>query len=320
MNQYDFTDPEILKKQEALAYYFQKKKFSPATIKTYCNYIGYFLEWLPKSSKETTYNDVLQFVNHCREEGRKTRNINMILTAIRHYYTMLGGDNPAAGLYIKGETKSIPNDLLSEEELQQLYEKYPTYNERTQRNKVITGLYIYQGIATDELRKLEPGHIQLSEGKIYIPGTKQTHNKGGRKSRVLKLKANQILELQEYLLVTRPKILADLKTGKRQNESTRKPNKINWSVIEQQLFISLNGSDNIKSSIKFLMDDLRAHNPTVKDAIQIRKSVIVNWLKGKDIREVQYMAGHSSISSTERYRAANLEELEEALKIHHPLA
>lgn len=245
----------------------------------------------------------------------------MVLTAIRHYFTMLQHpNNPASGLYIKGETKTIPNNLLSEEELQQLYENYQVYNERTQRNKVITGLYIYQGIATDELRKLEPGHIKLQEGKIYIPGTKQTHNKGDRKSRILKLKANQILELQEYLLVTREKILEDLKTGKRENESTRKPKQINWSVIEQQLFISLNGSEVIKSSVRFLMDDLRKINPQIKDAMQIRKSVIVNWLKNHDIREVQYMAGHSSISSTERYRAANLEELEEALKIHHPLA
>lgn len=321
MRKYEFTDPEIQQEQSKLRLFFQKKKFAPDTIKVYCNYTGYFLEWQQKEAIETTYQDLLQFVNYCKKEGKRTRNINLILTAVRHYFDMLQlTPNPAAGLYLRGEKQAIPHDLLSAEELEELYEKHEVFNERTQRNKVITGLYVYQGIATDELKKLEPNHINLKEGKIQIPGTKQTHNKGGRKSRILKLKANQILELQEYLLVTRPKILADLKTGKRQNESTRKPNKINWPLIEQQLFISLNGSDNIKSSIKFLMDDLRAHNPTVKDATQIRKSVIVNWLKEKDIRQVQYMAGHSSISSTERYRAANLEELEEALKMHHPLA
>ena len=137
---------------------------------------------------------------------------------------------------------------------------------------------------------------------------------------MLKLKANQILELQEYLLITRLKILDDLKSGKRQKESTRKPDQINWSVIEQQLFISLNGSEHIKNSVIRLMEDLRRINKRVQNGVQIRQSVIVNWLKEKDIRQVQYMAGHSSISSTERYRAANLEELEEALKMHHPLA
>lgn len=104
----------------------------------------------------------------------------------------------------------------------------------------------------------------------------------------------------------------------------RKPGQINRNKINQQLFISLNGSENLKNSVKHLMDDLRKisrslSGPEVKDAQQIRRSVIVNWPKEKDIRQVQYMADHSSVSSTERYRAANLEELEEALKIHHPL-
>ena len=90
-------------------------------------------------------------------------------------------------------------------------------------------------------------------------------------------------------------------------------------MIDQQLFISLNGSEHLKQSIKHLMEDLRKIDEQVKDALQLRKSVIVNWLKEKDIRYVQYMAGHRSISSTERYRAANLEELEAALKAHHPL-
>jgi integrase/recombinase XerD len=302
MEKYSFTDPEILHQLHEFTSFFQKKRYAPNTIKVYCNYAGYFLEWLTIHETEptsTTYNHLLQFMNHCRKEGRKPRNINLILTAIRHYFDMLQlNSNPASGLYIRGETKGIPSDLLSEEQLHQLYEQYQVYNERTQRNKVIAGLYVYQGVTTDELKNLTPKGINLKSGKIHIPATKQTYNKGGRKSRTLKLKANQILELQEYLLVIRPKI----NKGK-----------------SHQLFVSLTGSENIKNSIKHLMEDLRKVNPEVKNGQQLRKSVIVNWLKVKDIRQVQYLAGHSSISSTERYRAANLEELEEALKLYHPL-
>jgi integrase/recombinase XerD len=302
MRKYSFTDPEILLQLHKLTSFFQQKKFAPNTIKVYCNYVGYFLEWLKIHEikpKSTTYNHLLQFINHCRGEGRKTRNINLVLTAVRHYFDMLQlNPNPASGLYIRGETKGIPNDLLTPEELEELYKKHEVFNERTQRNKVITGLYVYQGITTDELKKLTPKSIDLKAGKIHIPATKQTYNKGGRKSRTLKLKASQILELQEYLLVTRPKINT-------------------WK--SHQLFVSLTGSENLKNSIKHLMEDLRKIDPQVNNGRQLRKSVIVNWLKEKDIRQVQYLAGHSSISSTERYRAANLEELEEALKVHHPL-
>lgn len=326
MKQYHFESPEILKEQDKLRLFFHQKKFAPDTIKVYCNYTGYFLErqaslGLEKEVKEIQYQDLLQFVNYCKSEGRNPRNINLILTAVRHYFDMLQvTPNPASGLYLRGEKQAIPHDLLDSNELHQLYEKYPVYNERTQRNKVIAGLYVYQGITTDELKKLEHNHINLKEGKLHIPGTKQTHNKGGRKSRILKLKANQILELQEYLQITRPKIVEDIRTGERLKHSTRKPKVIKEASLQQQLFISLNGSEYIKNSIVRLMEDLRKINERVQNGVQIRKSVIVNWLKEKDIRQVQYMAGHSSISSTERYKAANLEELEEALKIHHPLS
>jgi integrase/recombinase XerD len=322
-SEYNYADPNILEQQQQLTFYLQQKGFAPDSRKMYSNYLGYFLSWLTKQDitpETTNYNDLLTFINHCRKEGRSIKNTNLVLTSLRHYYGMLQVENnPVSNLYLKGEVQRIPHDLLEKEKLDYLYEKYQTYNERTQRNKVILGLYIYQAISTDELKKLEPNHIKLKEGKIYIPGTKQTISKGGRQARWLKLEAKQILALQEYLLVTRPKIIHDIKSGERKKQSTRKPDTINESALEYQLFISLNGSDNIKVSVGFLMEDLRKVNPMVKDATQIRKSVITHWLKEKDIRTVQYMAGHSSISTTERYRAANVEELEEALKIHHPL-
>ncbi len=320
--EYNFTDPNILEQQQKLTFYLQQKGFAPDSRKMYSNYLGYFLNWLLShhlTAEAITYNDLLPFINHCRKEGRSIKNTNLVLTSLRHYYSMLQIHNPAANVYIRGEVQRIPHDLLEKEMLDYLYEKYQVYSERTQRNKVILGLYIYQAITTDELKKLETTHIKLKEGKIYIPGTKQTISKGGRQARWLKLEAKQILDLQEYLLVTRPKIIHDIKSGERLKQSTRKPNKISESALTHQLFISLNGSDEIKVSVRFLMKDLRKINPTVKDAMQIRKSVITEWLKEKDIRTVQYMAGHSSISTTERYRAANVEELEEALKLYHPL-
>jgi integrase/recombinase XerD len=321
-SEYNYTDPTILEQQQRLIFFLQQKGFAPDSQKMYSNYTGYFLSWSTTqgAAEATTYNDLLRFINYCRKEGRSIKNTNLVLTSLRHYYSMLQVENnPAANLYLKGEVQRIPHDLLEKEMLDYLYEKYQVYNERTQRNKVILGLYIYQAISTDELKKLEPDHIKLKEGKIYIPGTKQTIGKGGRQARWLKLEAKQILDLQEYLLVTRPRIVHDITSGERKKQSTRKPNKINETALEHQLFISLNGSEEIKTSVRFLMEDLRKINPTVKDAMQIRKSVITQWLKEKDIRTVQYMAGHSSISTTERYRAANVEELEEALKIHHPL-
>ena len=60
-------------------------------------------------------------------------------------------------------------------------------------------------------------------------------------------------------------------------------------------------------------------NYTIKNAQQIRASVISNWLKDYNIREVQYMAGHQYISSTERYLQDDLEGLQEMIEKLHPV-
>ena len=69
------------------------------------------------------------------------------------------------------------------------------------------------------------------------------------------------------------------------------------------------------------MDSLREKYPehSKLTATKIRESVIVFWLKSKDIRTVQYMAGHKYVSSTERYQELDLEHLKEQIEQFHPL-
>jgi integrase/recombinase XerD len=309
---YNYNE-QISNELEKFKNYLYTKRLGENTIRQNKNYAGLFLEWLDKENikvKESNYNDLLNFIDHCRKKKMKTRMVNRTLLALRHYYHYLDiGKNPAAGITLRGTMRTVPHDLLTKEELEELYEKYQVIDERSQRNKVILGLFIYQAITTDELHKLEPNHIKVREGKIYVPGSPRSN------SRILKLEAEQILELHEYLKAVRPKILAELK----EERPGRKPDKVKEVKDLHQLFVSMNGSENIKNSLVFLMSALRKINPKVNHAKQIRYSVITEWLKEKDIRTVQYMAGHKYVSSTERYRSYNLQDLEESLTQHHPL-
>ena len=60
-------------------------------------------------------------------------------------------------------------------------------------------------------------------------------------------------------------------------------------------------------------------DPEVTSSRQIRSSVIMGWLKQYNIRQVQYMAGHKSIRSTESYRLQDLTDLTRQLELFHPL-
>ena len=211
--------------------------------------------------------------------------VNRVIASVRAYYMFLqtekpGIINPALNLYLKGERQKVVSGTIDFTDLENLYQSFKTDTLRNKRNKIILGLFIYQAIHTEELGRLEPNHLKLKEGKIYIPGSRK------RNSRTLELKPFQILELHEYLTIIRPRILEEISLAK----PCRKPDKINKPRIENQLFISINGSENIKNSLLHLFRDVKKINPNITNAKQIRQSTITWWLKHYNLRQVQYMA------------------------------
>jgi integrase/recombinase XerD len=303
--------------------YLIELDLKPVTVYQHRKYVSYFLAWLSEGERdersglnlnEVSYTEILDYADHQRQAGNPVNLVNRMLLAVRYYFTYLQKEdkithNPAAGISLKGAIRTVPKDLLEKVELEALYESYVVKDERSQRNKVMLSLLIYQGISNAELHKLEAGHVKLKEGKIYVPASGQSN------SRMLKLEAFQVMELYEYIHVTRSKILAE----RSKERSGRKPEAMKAARQIHQLFISMNGCENIKNSLYHLNQALRKLNPKYKNAAQIRQSVITEWLKEKDLRTVQYMAGHRYVSSTERYQTTNLEDLKEALNKHHPL-
>jgi integrase/recombinase XerD len=293
--------------------YLVQLKLHSNTIAQYERNTEKYLQWLQTenmTATEARYQDVMAFIQHLEKQTINYK--NRMLISLRHYYNYLQKkeghhSNPATGMKIQGMSKKIPHELMDTEELQQLYDNYQTTDDRTKRNKVILGLLIYQAITTDELKQLETSHLKLRDGKIYIPGS------DNRNSRTLLLQPHQIIELHEYITTIRRKILQGNIVG----NYGRKPGKKISNT--EQLFISMNGSLQIKNSLFHLTKALKKINPKLRNANHIRMSTIANWLKTNDIRKVQYMAGHKYVSSTERYQAVNLEDLLQLIQQHHPL-
>lgn len=285
--------------------YLTEKEFSENTIRIYESDIKEFLGWTTKNHyliENICYVDLMNYIKHSQKQGRSKVNVQHQLLAMRHYfnYQVKTGkikSNPAQGVYIRGIARRLPHDLTTYSELIKVYENYPVNDIRSQRNKVILGLFIFQALTIEELETLEPEHINLREGKIKIIGTERTNE------RVLKLEASQVFELQEYLNKTRNRILY----GPLVNE----PEKI------KQLIIGMEGATRLPAEVGQMMRKLK--HPTIKQASQIRASVIAEWTKLHDVRIVQYMSGHKYVSTTERYQATHLEDLQEQLRLHHPL-
>jgi len=298
--------------------YLKGEKLKASTVEQHVRNTGYFLSWLEKEGStltQATHGEILDFIDHLRVENRSIGHINRILLSLRYYFGYLNREklmsgNPASGLRVKGALRTVPHGLLEKKELDELYESYAVKDVRSQRNKVMLGLLVYQGLTREELETLKPEHIKLREGKISIP---ETNKNSGR---MLDLKPFQIMELHEYIHVARPEILAGQRSTERPG---RKPRVFRAIEDIGQLFTSMNGSESLQNSLLHLNYALRKISPKYRNAVQIRQSVITEWLKEKGLRQVQYMAGHRYVSSTERYLTTNLEDLREALNKHHPL-
>jgi len=300
--------------------YLKTQGYSKATVTDYGRKNEIFLSWMGQeklSLHQVQYTNLLDLVRHCKIQGHSRRSTNTILRVVRLYYKyrMEAGEpleNPAIGLHVKGRGQRLPHDLLEWEDppngvtgLERLYREYEVTDTKIQRNKTILGLLIFQALTVEELEKLEPGHIKLREGRIEVPGGPRSNR------RILPLEASQILELQEYQEQTRKKLLKEKKRYTRWDQP----------VKETQLFFGPAGDKKLGNTVKKLMDSLRERYPehSKLTATKIRESVIVHWLKSKDVRTVQYLAGHKYVSSTERYQELDLEHLKEQIEQFHPL-
>jgi len=281
--------------------YLKEKNLSPKTIQTYSFNVKLFTEWLEvELITEINYSGLLKFIRSLRSKGESRNLIASRLTAIRWFFRWqkhegMRATNPAEGLHLKGGKRRLPHDLLEAEQLDQLYQEFPSETFIESRNKTMIGLLVHQGITTGELAKLEPSHLDLENGTIRILPTKQSN------ARTLDLKPFQVLELYRYQLEIRPKLLAERETD------------------NPKLFISTGSSAKLQNTLQILSRQLKRQHPFFTGFPQIRASVIASWLKVHPLRQVQYWAGHKYVSSTERYLLGGLESLKQSVEQFHPL-
>ena len=280
------------------AEYLQQKKLAASTVITYSKSIQHFLSWLSDEELQAesfTYTDLLEFMRYCHHKGITKRTVHNTLGIVRHYcnYLISDGkrnDNPAAGVFIKGLVRKLPTNLLTMEEMEELFKQYSIQLNVDASKKIMFGLMVYQGLNVGEIMRLQSHHIKMKDGKIFIKATKRSNE------RLLNLHAIQMNELQNYLQKNK------FKEGSLFIEQVKK------EVSER----------NINNRIKYMFDQLKKLNTKVINAKQIRSSVITFWLRQNNLRQVQYMAGHKYVSSTERYQCNNLDDLQNELKEHHP--
>ena len=281
------------KATESFKTYLQAKEFIRHTICKYAVRVQEFMQWTKENKLEQIqYTNLLNYVQHLKRKGETTILINSKLLAIRHYFdyenesgniflNIITGHNPAQNLQLKGTTKKILHDYLKKEELENLYENYQG------KGKAMLGLLIYQGLKAAELERIETLHLDFKKGTIYIPASKKAN------ARLLKLESVQLYELMQ---------LARLPDGQAAGK------KENYLL-----------GNNLKNRIHALFKKLKKINQKVRNAHQLRGSLIVHWIQNEGLRQAQYKAGHTTVAGTEKYKQVDLKDLLQRINEHHPL-
>lgn len=275
--------------------YLLQRGYSQTSVGEYLRGIRQFSQWCIEertSPENCSYNDLTAFAEYMRQREVAPSTINNLLSSIRHYLRYLTeagkrNDNPAVGLSVRGTVKRVVAGVLSEKELGEIFKNFSQLvpkEERWQkfhkRDSVLLGLLIYQGLTVTELRQLLVSDINLGEGTIQVPQTRRGNG------RTLKLDAAQMLGLSQYLAGKNGERLFDRNLKNVILELTKKLNKLTGRSISIQLF---------------------------------RSSRIVLWLEKENIRQVQYYAGVRYISSIEKYRMQQTEDLRGELVKYHPM-
>jgi len=294
---------------EAFKVYRLKKNYSGNTIKTQNHHVKTFLNWCVTRNitpEHIRYDEVSQFIDHERSRNISNASVTGTLNSIKIYFDYLVENktiqhNVTRQIKLRNQGRKALPELLTLQQLEEVYRGFinvPHWRHNTtkakhlhERNTVILGLLVYQGLDSGEIARLEACHINLNEGNIYIPAGRNSN------ARTLKLQPDQVLPFKTYIEETRPRLLEKRDQRTPYLFPAKKYSKMVCNVVARA----------------------RRTNHALKDSRQVRSSVIMNWLKTNNIRQVQYMAGHKSIKSTESYRREDLTDLTRQLELFHPL-
>lgn len=298
--------------------YLQLKGYSSATINTIINVMKDFIKWMNTENitepEEVSYTDILAYIKCCSGRGVSQKTISHYLIQVQKYYSFLMKEgnikeNPVSPVKIQGIKRKIYYDILTPDELHELWQQYPLATEQEEnksssqqhknilskrRNKVIISLVIHQGLRVEELAALTLQDLALREGKITI------HSQRRIAARTMKLESHQVYELMDYIHETRKHFLQT-------------------NQITGKLFLHWRSTENFRNITQYILQHLRKINSRIKNFDQLRASVITQWLKQYDLRKAQYLSGHKYVSSTEQYKANVIDELQDDITKYHPL-
>lgn len=244
-----------------------------------------------------TVRGYLAFLNE-RQYSKTT--IARKLATLRSFYKFLvkrghTSSNPVTAVRTPKQEKKLPR-FLEYEEVKQLLETPPTDNWLGARDKAILETLYSTGIRVSELVALNMDDIDFLGEVVHIRGK-------GKKERIAPIGSSALQAIQHYM---------EFRNRRAQSNS-------NFDL--KVLFVNKHGRSLSTRSVRRKMDKylkMAGLDPAISPHT-LRHSFATHMLNnGADLRSVQELLGHQSLSTTQIYTHLTTNKLKEVYESAHP--
>ena len=281
-----------------LAWLRNEKQYSELTAENYARDLRHLFDLAADTPLASLrIHHIRRYIAQLHSKGLGGRSLARMLSAWRGFFTYLMRDhgltdNPCTGLRAPKSPKTLPQ-ALSPDEAARLVE-LPANTPEAIRDKAMFELFYSSGLRLAELVGLDPAQLDMGAGEVRVTGK-------GNKTRIVPLGRHAVAALQAWLAV---------------RGQLAKPD-------EAALFVGARGS-----RITPRVVQLRMKQWGIKQGITsnvhphlLRHSFATHVLQSSgDLRAVQEMLGHASISTTQVYTHLDFQYLSKIYDAAHPRA
>jgi len=269
---------------------------------------GRFLDLSSLSLADVTPQRMREFQNWLRQENLSESTINRILSALRTFFRYLASESgfpdPLVDMEKSHQSRRLPKALTVGEIVAMIEAAYREGDPITIRDRALLELLYGTGARVSEVVNLDLADIHQISNEGVAVQTIKLRGKGG-KDRIVPLGSFAHAALSDYMTRTRP-ILAQ-----------------NSAKTTSAVFLNQRGTRlSRQSAWQFVLNAARAAGITGKVSPHVfRHSYATHLLDGgADIRVVQELLGHASVTTTQIYTLVTIDKVRETYSLAHPRA
>lgn len=303
---------------EFLVHLEKERDLSPNTLTAYSRDLREFSTWLAHTHHEAGWDwnalsrtSIRSYMAHLTRRGLAKRSIARQLSAIRSFYRWMHRDervdvNPARAVGSPRLPRTLPAYLDRQQAdglLQHAATRAQSLDFTDVRNLAMLELFYSSGLRLSELRGVDVGDLDLVSQQVKVRGK-------GRKERIVPLGDHAQRALRNYL-------------AKRDAHLQQLGAATAGRLAREAVFLSDRGTRISARAVQHAMAKLLGAVGEGADLTthSLRHTFATHLVDaGADLRAVQELLGHASISTTQIYTHTSVDRLKKVYRQAHPRA